>query len=434
MQSVANSEKIAFAVEVGDVITFDADVIALKFAQSLYGADGAVARALGKDDSEMAELLPTIGSHKLLRTRGKINAKTVLFLSVPPLHRFRYEEIRGFGAEVLKVLASDAPSTVHLAMTIHGVGYGLDEAEALKSQLAGLLDALESKDYPSALQRITFVDRNKDRAQRLRATLEGAIPNGIFTPVQALPIHPKAVISRSPLVSNVGRESSSKPHVFVLMSLPDEMDDIYYLGIKDPANEAGYLCEKANLSTSKTKLAEADGPVSEETETVSEYTTELHKLLVKHLNEEELRTLCFSLKVDYDILGGEGKAGKARELVLYLSRRARLLELVESAKAQRPDVPWPDILQSTPLEQLLLEREKPRIDTASFVIADITTPDPSVFLLIGYSWGKEKPTILLARDLKNVPIDVRSQRCIVYGKIRELKEALTKEFLGKRDE
>jgi hypothetical protein len=83
---------------------------------------------------------------------------------------------------------------------------------------------------------------------------------------------------------------------------------------------------------------------------------------------------------------------------------------------------------------LLLEREKPRIDTASFVIADITTPNPSVFLLVGYSWGKEKPTILLARDLKNLPIDVRSQRCIVYSKIRELKEALTKEFLGTKDE
>ena len=72
-------------------------------------------------------------------------------------------------------------------MTIHGVGYGLDEAEALQSQLAGLLDSLESNNYPRALERITFVERNEDRAHRLRITLGTAIPGDTFTPVQALP-------------------------------------------------------------------------------------------------------------------------------------------------------------------------------------------------------------------------------------------------------
>jgi Effector-associated domain 7 len=38
-------------------------------------------------------------------------------------------------------------------------------------------------------------------------------------------------------------------------------------------------------------------------------------------NDSELRTLCFNLGVDYDVLQGSGKSDKARELIIYLDRR-----------------------------------------------------------------------------------------------------------------
>jgi len=43
--------------------------------------------------------------------------------------------------------------------------------------------------------------------------------------------------------------------------------------------------------------------------------TELHRLLVRHFDLEELRTLAFDLGVDFDDLRGEGKSAKARELI-----------------------------------------------------------------------------------------------------------------------
>lgn len=51
-----------------------------------------------------------------------------------------------------------------------------------------------------------------------------------------------------------------------------------------------------------------------------------HKL-VEGYDLEELKTLCADLNVDYDSLGGEGKAAKARELVAFMKRRGRLAEL-----------------------------------------------------------------------------------------------------------
>ena len=53
----------------------------------------------------------------------------------------------------------------------------------------------------------------------------------------------------------------------------------------------------------------------------------LRDILVTYFNDGELRDLCFDLGIDYENLGGEGKAGKARELVAYCVRHNRLTDL-----------------------------------------------------------------------------------------------------------
>ena len=64
----------------------------------------------------------------------------------------------------------------------------------------------------------------------------------------------------------------------------------------------------------------------------------LHRVLVEHFNEEELRTLCFHLSVEYDDLAGRGRSDKARELVKHLARRGQIPALLETIKRQRPDL------------------------------------------------------------------------------------------------
>jgi len=74
------------------------------------------------------------------------------------------------------------------------------------------------------------------------------------------------------------------------------------------------------------------------------YLTQLLQVLDERFSEGELQTLCFYLDIDYDSLSGEGKSGKARELVKYLRRRNRIDDLVETGTGLRPDIPWPEVV------------------------------------------------------------------------------------------
>jgi len=74
------------------------------------------------------------------------------------------------------------------------------------------------------------------------------------------------------------------------------------------------------------------------------YLVQLRRIFVSRFDEDELRTLCFDLDLDYDNLAGEGKAGKARELVGYLERHDRIPELIETGRELRPEIDWGDVL------------------------------------------------------------------------------------------
>jgi hypothetical protein len=67
---------------------------------------------------------------------------------------------------------------------------------------------------------------------------------------------------------------------------------------------------------------------------------QLHQTLSKRFDEEELRTLCFYMGIDYDDLRGEGKAAKARELLAYLDRHDEIPKLVEAVKELHPAASW----------------------------------------------------------------------------------------------
>ena len=64
----------------------------------------------------------------------------------------------------------------------------------------------------------------------------------------------------------------------------------------------------------------------------------LHQTLAASFNEEELRTLCLHLKLDYEDLGGRGKEANARELVGRCARDRRLAALVEALLAARENL------------------------------------------------------------------------------------------------
>jgi len=68
----------------------------------------------------------------------------------------------------------------------------------------------------------------------------------------------------------------------------------------------------------------------------------LRSNLVASFDDSELRALCFDMGVDYESLGGKGKAGNAMELVAYCERRQIIPDLVAKCRDLRPNVSWED--------------------------------------------------------------------------------------------
>ncbi|MEO8150255.1 MAG: hypothetical protein ABI723_21655 [Bacteroidia bacterium] len=71
---------------------------------------------------------------------------------------------------------------------------------------------------------------------------------------------------------------------------------------------------------------------------------------------------------------------------------------------------------------------KERIAKSDFLIADLSTSNPNVYLEIGYAWGLNKQTILLVKDTKELKFDTQGQRCIRYTTIKELEIKLKEEL------
>ncbi|MEZ5785856.1 MAG: hypothetical protein R3D62_05105 [Xanthobacteraceae bacterium] len=273
--------------------------------------------------------LPTSSSYTILNTFGTIKAIRVLFIGVNALRQFQYKEIRDFARKVLSSLAAEASDARHLALTIHGPGYGLDEIEAFESEVAGIVDAVSTGDFPKMLESVTFVEQNEGRARRLSDALKRLVPTGRL-PIEGSASDSKIADEVRNTLRDTGYASARKPHVFVAMPFAAEMDDVFHYGIQGAANAAGLLCERADLS----------------------------------------------------VFTGD-----------------------------------------------VVEWVKNRISSATLVVADLSSANPNVYLEVGYAWGRQVPTVLLAKEVNDLKFDVKGQRCIMYKSIKELETALSRELV-----
>ncbi len=130
---------------------------------------------------------------------------------------------------------------------------------------------------------------------------------------------------------------------------------------------AGYLdADKLLLQAQKQKeSAQKTNGELEQTNSkgsqMSNELTRLRQILVDHFDEEELKTLCFDLKIDYESLTGKGKAGKARDLVSYCKRYGRITDLEARVRKLRPH----------------LFKNGPKLDDA-VLRSDGSSPSPAV--------------------------------------------------------
>jgi hypothetical protein len=312
----------------GDAFEIKADTLVLKYAQATYGLDRDIEREFELRGSPITNKLPKTDGYLFTDGIGITNSKSIIFIGVKPLRQFGYREIREFGRKALVSLASSDPTIKKVLMTIHGPGYGLDEIEAFESQLAGIMDSISADDIPNNLSEIIFVERSQGRAERLQSVLKGLFPTAKI-PTQKSGGVKELTKTTAATLRAVGYSSDSKKRVFVAMPFATEFDDIYHYGIQGAVKAAGYLCERADLSS---------------------FT------------------------------------GDVMEFV------------------------------------------KERIATSHFVIADLTTANPNVYLEVGYAWGQARKTVLLIKDAKELKFDTKGQRCLPYSSIKDLETKLKGEL------
>ncbi len=184
-------------------------------------------------------------------------APLALFVGTVRLGDFGYHEIRQFTARALKALESRS-GLKHVAGTVHGPNYGLDEDEAVLALMGGLIEAFQRGIGPPQLERFTVVELDARRAGRLRKALErglGGTPGVTTLPGGAgFRVQRMSAFVQAPPMASAGSGSMTKPHAFVAMPFAPELEDTYHYGILGPVKAAGMLCERVDQAV-------FDGPI-----------------------------------------------------------------------------------------------------------------------------------------------------------------------------
>ena len=111
----------------------------------------------------------------------------------------------------------------------------------------------------------------------------------------------------------------------------------------------------------------------------SRYLIDLLRQIDGLFSLDDVRTICLALGIDYENVPGNTKESLVRELIRLLVARDRLQELVDLARAQRPEATWQDVpadftlisgdsFDQTPFRRLDFEPETARIPAGSFLM------------------------------------------------------------------
>ncbi len=221
----------------GDVVDQDVDVLALKYANGLYGADLDVAELLGISGFSAEK-----GEYEFIDTRGAIKARQVLYQGVGPLHRFEYDEIKRFAHNAVALSLTQDPSIRSLGIAFHGIAAGLDELAAVSSLIQGLEDGFRTA--KSNELTVHIIESNAARAERARQFLESmnSFLQGI--PAETAPITPATTIPNVNFTRERASQIDTDNRLFCAMPFKPEYLDHWDLAVQPSAHGNDILVER----------------------------------------------------------------------------------------------------------------------------------------------------------------------------------------------
>jgi hypothetical protein len=348
---MSESDQVNLGFEIGvvkgDLLTYAADVLVIKYAHDSFGTEARLVQSLQRTGRATAK---NSSEFRLWQRESAVGSPLVLVVGLRgSILTLDYTRIRDLGRLMLEGLLKHDLAVHEIATIVHGVGLGLDETEAFRALLLGLSDAYHAGTYPTTLKRVTFVERDQLRYDTFREALNRFLPTREAPPAPPLIEEhelskrgKRALEETADAVRAIiaGPESfepefrqpeadDTTPHVFVAMPFRDDYDDQFYLAIQPCVKGRGLLCER----------------------------------------------------MDLDAFTGD-----------------------------------------------ITDRMFNRIRTAQIMIALLDGGNPNVYLEVGYAWGVDTQTVLLAHKEEPLPFDVRGHRVLIYDKIYLLKQMLDEEL------
>jgi len=171
-----------------------------------------------------------------------VAARAVLFVGTRSIGDFSYSDIRRFGYNAISFVASDLSTTSDIALTLHGVGYGLDEVECFEAEVAGIVDALNTFAYPHSLRSIAVLEVDPGRAARMRRQLSSLL--GKDTTVRPGERLGTSGTQRETRLTAAGTANGQRGRAFVAMPFAEPFVDRFHYGIASAVRASGLLCER----------------------------------------------------------------------------------------------------------------------------------------------------------------------------------------------
>ena len=221
----------------------EADALILKNAEEgQFGPEEAVNRALVGTTLEAFRRsdLTRIGATRVMTGLRGIATDTVVLVGVGPGFHLRYETVDTLCTEAVRALheAGQAPEVV--ATVAHGVGFGLDKREVLRTELFAFKAALERYALPS-LKKILINSISPSEHARLEGFLHS------LSEEEDSPIR----LDGSTFRLEVGKHSTAEDkaakrlqqgrYIFVAMPFDKEFENTYDFGIRLPIEQVGCL-------------------------------------------------------------------------------------------------------------------------------------------------------------------------------------------------
>lgn len=361
-----------FSVQLGDVLDVPSDMLLLKHAQHFFGADKAVAgRLVSEGLCSEEDLRVKSGDFVIIDTKGAIAPKRVMFLGTPPLHDFTYDEMREFAQKAIGKLASLDLRINTLTTTVHGTGYGLDGGESLQQLVNGFNDGLK-KWIQFPIEKVIFVTLGKRAKRMLTATLDTMLTGAL-----------------GPMATVVDRGKQMLTAAF------GPMATVVNSGYRKKIKRSSVQSEEETDEFSTAALLKQDQPQkSLDIETIT--PAEKKRVFVAMPFSEDFQNV-----YEFGIYPAVRNCGLICERV-----------------------------DETHFTGDILKRIRKGIESASLVIADLTEGRPNVYLEVGYAWGKGIPVIIVAKKGENLHFDVRTQRCIFYGRFTQFAKDLEELIRG----